>query len=180
MHEFAMMTLKLKLLAGLIGFVVMLGLLAYVASLPEHYREQGDVRTEKRINKEIDSKTEEYRKELLAQYEKQKQEDALKVKEKINAYNQEVALIKSHADKSIGMYFNKARICANQLATKPEGNNSSSIHEATTTTELLPEPYGRNIKELMVEADLIVSSYRGLQKVVKEKSCLVVVPDTEK
>jgi hypothetical protein len=33
--------LKIKLLSAIVGLVVTLGLLVYVASLPEHYREQG-------------------------------------------------------------------------------------------------------------------------------------------
>ena len=174
------MKIELKIILFIVALALCAGLVGAGIYLPEHYRKQGDERTEKRINQTIDSKTAEYKAVLLEQYKKQKLEDATKVKEKIDVYNQEVALIKSHADKSIGMYYNKARICASQLATKSEGNNTGGVHETTSTTELLPEPYGTNIKELMVEADLIVSSYRGLQQVVKDKTCLVVVPDSEK
>ena len=45
-----MMTLKLKLIAG---FVVMLGLLAYVASLPEKYRQEGRAEEQEKARQAI-------------------------------------------------------------------------------------------------------------------------------
>lgn len=157
-----------------LGILLTIGLVLFVTTLPEKYRKEGDARTELRMLDELEASNKDYLAKLDKEYVLKKQEDELKNKEVLYAHDQEIALIKSNASKSIGLYFNKSRICSGELAKATEGSNTGSIHEASPSSELLPEPYGRNIKELMLEADMITTDYRGLQESIKGKSCLIV------
>ena len=162
-----------------IRFAIVLALIGLgygVSLLPEHFREQGDARTELKWTKKLDAavKDEEARVRLEysnkeTEYEKRYNKLRDGFKDELNAVNLK------HATSELR--FNRTKICAKQTTGSAEGENTSRIYEATATSELFPEPYAGNIKGLMLEADLMTAGYRRLQEAVKKSSCMVVAPE---
>lgn len=145
-----------------------------VTLLPEHYRKQGDIRTEARINLTLQSQSDGYRKALELEYKNKAKEYEDRYRKSLNEYKDEMVIAKSDASKYRGMYFNKSRICSSATTNSSKGSSTNGVYEAPTTTELLPEPYATDIGKLTLEADEMLAGYRGLQKIVANSSCFII------
>jgi hypothetical protein len=156
--------------------IVLIGLGYGVSLLPEHFREQGDARTELVWKKKLDAAVlvEELR--VSGIYAKKELENEKRFNTLQNNFKDEIAIVRSKYASS-ELRFNRTKICAKQTTGSAEGEDPSGVHETVTTPELFPEPYGGNIKKLMLEADLFIAGYRQLQEAVKKSSCMVVVPE---
>jgi len=159
-----------------VAALVLIGLGYGVSLLPEHFREQGDARTELKWQKKLDAAVlaEEVRvRDIYAkkELENEKRFNALRL-----SHRDEISLISANFASS-ELRFNRAKICAIQAPRATEGEDPSGVHEAAATTELFPEPYAGNIKSLMLEADLMAAGYRQLQEAVRKSSCMVVAPE---
>lgn len=164
--------LKLALAAGLIaaGYLVSL--------LPEHFRVQGDARTELAWKKKLDAAVlaEELRVSEL--YAKKEIENEKRFNGLQNDLRAEVAFVQSKYASS-ELRFNRTKICSVQNSGAAERKDTSGANEVTSTAELFPEPYAGNIKGVMLEADLITAGYRQLQEAVKKSSCMEIIPENK-
>jgi len=162
----------------LIGLIALIGAIYGISLLPEHFRKQGDERTTSLWEKKLDAAVlvEETRvNKLHAKKELEYEKRINKLKED---YSKDVVTIRNEYAAS-KLLFNRSKICANQDTGTSKGEDPSRVHEASTTGELFPEPYATNIKQLMLEADLIVSSCKGLQEAVKKSDHMIVVDTVE-
>lgn len=159
------------------GVVIALIFAGYwISTLPEHYRVQGDARTEAAWKKKLDAAVLAEELRVNALYAKKELENEKRFNALQNDHRAEVAIVQSKYASS-ELRFNRAKICAVQNSGASEGENPRVANDATATTELLPEPYAGNIKTLMVEADLIIAGYRGIQEAVGKSSCMEIVPE---
>lgn len=77
----------------------------------------------------------------------------------------EIAKIHAAYDRAPGLRINK-NICAG-FAARTEAESASRSNGETASTGLLPEPYNRDIRALMLEADEIVAGCRVAQKFIQ-------------
>ena len=148
----------------------------WISTLPEHYRVQGDERTEAAWKKKLDAAVLAEELRVNALYAKKELENEKRFTALQNDHRAEVAIVQSKYASS-ELRFNRAKICAVQNSGATEGKDTSRAHEAVATSELFPEPYAGNIKGLMLEADLINAGYRQLQEAVKKSSCMEIVSE---
>lgn len=158
------------------GVIALLGLLYGITQLPEYYRKQGDERTELLWEKKLDKAVEEENKRLTEIHHKKELDYEKRFNKLKEEYNKDVVIIRNEYATS-KLLFNRSKICANQTEGRTQGEDTGRVYGATTSGELFPEPYATNIKQLMLEADLIVASCKQLQNAIKKSDHMVIVVD---
>ena len=158
---------KLKLIAGLIVFAVALGLLAYLASLPEKYREQG--RTEERekarqvSQAEITKRDIEF-KDIQSKLENERLKNELFKTEHDKKFNKYVADVR--AGRVPGLYINRNSVCA---ARSEETKSTGRVEESETAR--LPRETEEGLFKFGHDRDQVIKDFEDFKQEVRIAKC---------
>jgi hypothetical protein len=162
-----MKTIKIKLLAALLGLVATLGLLAYVASLPGRYREQGRVeeRTKAR-NVSIAEMTKRNLelKDMQSKLENERLKNELFKNEQDKKFNDYVADVR--AGRVAGLRIARNSVCA---STSQEVAATAGIDDKTTVR--LPREIEEGLFRFANDRDKIIIDFEAFKQEVRTAKC---------
>lgn len=159
--------LKIKLLAALLGLVATLGLLAYVASLPEKYREQGRIEERDKARQvsivEITKRDLEL-KDIQSKLESERLKNELFKNEQDKKFNDYVADVRS--GRVAGLRITRNSVCASdgQEVATTAGNEDK-------TTVRLPAAIEEGLFRFAHDRDKIIIDFEAFKQEVRTAKC---------
>lgn len=165
-----------------IGLVLtLLGALYSISQLPDYYRKQGYDEGVKDVEMQVNTAVEKLKNSVAIENARIALRNETKFREQNNEYNINLKKLESDYQHKLanGLLFNKNGICAGKNGSTTKGESVTGNDETTSGIGVLPEPYSKNIVELMHEADQISITLRALQNVVRQSSCMEIVSENK-
>ena len=163
-----------------IGLLIV-GLLYGLSQLPDYFYQKGYKQGINDSELAISRAAEKAKRDNELEVAKIKLANETKLREQSHEYNINLKKLESDYQRKLanGLLFNKNRICAGYNGTSTKGESSQGTDEGTSSTGILPEPYSKDLIELMYEMEQISLNLRALQKVINTSSCMEVVSDNK-